>query len=110
MSLSDVSFLLPDEENKNREYYVEKIISFTQSKHTEYMFSSGEALSVIASGWNSKVLNRGLDIQDLPDPSLLPRIILTSETSYLEQTLETVLANTKSTKPATRKICMYLAH
>lgn len=109
MSLSDVSFLLPDEENKNREYYVEKIISFTQSKHTEYMFSSGEALSVIASGWNSKVLNRGLDIQDLPDPSLLPRIILTSETSYLEQTLETVLANTKSTKPATRKFaCIWL--
>lgn len=120
LSLSDASFLLPEDddgktenngsdETKSRYYYLEKLTSFTQSKHTEYMFSSGEALSVVAAGWNSKVLNRSLDIQDLPDHSLLPRSTLSPETSYLSQTLDKVLETTRSPKPAMRRFaCIWL--
>lgn len=102
LSLSDVAF------SKNKSFYVEKVTSFTQSKHTEFMFSSGEALSVIASGWNSKVLNRSLDIQ-VSDLSSLPRSKLDSETDYLNETLDSVISNTKSTKPIVRKFaCIWL--
>lgn len=103
LSLSDASFVLGEQE-----YYLEKLMSLTQSKHSEYMFSSGEALSVIASGWNSKVMNRGLDIQDI-DKALLPRSSLSPENSYLSQTLDKVLESTRSTKPALRKFaCIWL--
>lgn len=110
LSLSDGSFLLSDENDdyKSKEFYVEKLISLTQSKHAEYMFSSGEALSVVAAGWNSKVLNRSLDVQDT-EKSLLPRSTLSPEASYLTQTLDKVLESTRSPKPALRKFaCIWL--
>lgn len=102
LSLSDTTFA------EHKSFYVDKVISFTQSKHTEFMFSSGEALSVIASGWSSKVLNRSLDIQ-LSNRSSLPRSTLTPETDYLKETLDQVIDCTKSTKPTVRKFaCIWL--
>lgn len=93
--------------------YLEKVFALTSSKHSEYMFSSGEALTVIAAGWNSKVLKRNLDIQGL-SISCLPRYETTvvagnSADTFLANVIDRILASAKSTKPGLRKFaCIWL--
>lgn len=87
-------------------WYLEKLIQLTSSKHSEYMFSSGESLSIVAAGWNSKVLKRSLDIQGV-DISRLPRSNYSDE--FLNTVITKVLECTKSTKPGLRKFsCIWL--
>lgn len=104
LSLCDPAFV----ENETRIQYLDKIFLLTTSKHTEYMFSSGEALSVIAAGWDSKVLKRSLDIQDI-NPEALPRYDDSNTNEFLTYTLDKVLVAAKSPKPNLRKFsCLWL--
>lgn len=73
------------------------------SKHLEFTFTVGEAFLIMAAGWQSKALQKNLDIQGTkieyfePDISRLPLI------------LSTVLAACANTKPALRKsACIWL--
>lgn len=72
------------------------------SKQTEYLFTSGEALSILAIGWDSEVLQRSIDIQD--DFSL-PK----ATRSRLPLILQTILTASANTKPSLRKAgCIWL--
>ena len=93
--------------------YLDKVFALTSSKHSEYMFSSGEALSVVAAGWNSKVLKRSLDIQGVSVANL-PRheaniVAGSTADAFLANVLDRILVSAKSTKPGLRKFsCIWL--
>lgn len=103
LSLCDPDFASQETQTQ----YLDKLFLLTNSKHTEFMFSSGEALTIVGAGWDSKVLKRSLDIQDVSS-SVLPRF---SESSpdILSTVLDKVLAAAKSPKPSLRKFsCLWL--
>ncbi|EGV64839.1 proteasome component M29 [Yamadazyma tenuis] len=73
------------------------------SKQTEYLFTSGEALSILAAGWDSSVLERSIDIQG-ESVTYIPR-----STERLPVLLNTILKSCANTKPSLRKAgCIWL--
>mmetsp|Transcript_3070 Transcript_3070/g.3428 ORF Transcript_3070/g.3428 Transcript_3070/m.3428 type:complete len:1836 (-) Transcript_3070:992-6499(-) len=90
-----------DTENLN-EY--EKLVYDTHvSKQIEYVFTSGEAFTILAAGWDSKVLERQIDIQD-ESVEYIP-----SNTSRLAFILKVTLESCNNTKPSLRKAgCIWL--
>ncbi|ODV98410.1 hypothetical protein PACTADRAFT_185071 [Pachysolen tannophilus NRRL Y-2460] len=73
------------------------------SKQIEYLFTSGEAITIVASGWNSKVLNRSIDIQG---PLKIRLIKNFSRLSFL---IEKILNACSNTKPSLRRAgCIWL--
>lgn len=104
LSLCDPAFA----NSEGSTYYLDKLFLLTNSKHTEYMFSSGEALSVVGAGWDSKVLKRSLDIQDV-SLTVLPRHADPNRDPFLTTVLDKVLTAAKSPKPSLRKFsCIWL--
>lgn len=82
----------------------EKMVYETHiSKQIEFVFTSGEALSILSSGWQSKVLQRHLDIQG-ESIKYIPLNV-----SRLMPILKTVLQSCTNTKPSLRKAgCIWL--
>ncbi|KAK9386524.1 proteasome stabiliser-domain-containing protein [Lipomyces mesembrius] len=79
----------------------DSIYALHDSKQIEFLFSSGEALSVVAAGWGSTVLKRSLDIQGLQ--------LVFDRPSILDGVLDKVLELCKSTKPSLKKAsCIWL--
>lgn len=72
------------------------------SKQIEYTFTSGEALTIVAGGWESGVLRRELDIEGAT-PQLEPN------TSRVPVVLSKILEACANTKPSLRKAgCIWL--
>ena len=82
--------------------YVDTIMGIATSRHIEFMFSSGEALSFAASGWKSAIVDRVTDIQDV-----VPHV--PESAGCLGYVLEKVLISCKSAIPTVRKFsCIWL--
>ncbi|CDK27816.1 unnamed protein product [Kuraishia capsulata CBS 1993] len=74
------------------------------SKQTEYLFASGEALTIIAAGWDSSLMKRYVDIQDPTIKQLVPK-----RHARLSLILKFVLQACSQTKPSLRKAgCIWL--
>lgn len=74
------------------------------SKHIDYLFVSGESLTIILGGWNSKLLERQLDINY--DVKHLQELTTTTK---LQDGLNRVLSFCSSTKPSLQKAsCIWL--
>lgn len=82
----------------------EKLVYETHiSKQIEYVFTSGEAFSILAAGWDSKFLDRQWDIQG-ETIQFIPR-----NTSRLPFILKMILESCSNTKPSLRKAgCIWL--
>lgn len=73
------------------------------SKQIEYLFTSGEAMAILAGGWETKVLSRTKDIQD-SNIEYVP-----NNTDRLPVILDTVLSACGNTKPSLRRAgCIWL--
>lgn len=73
------------------------------SKQIEYIFTSGEALLIAAGGWESKVLQRSIDIQS-ESIRYIP-----SDTKRVPHVLDVILKACANTKPSLRKAgCIWL--
>lgn len=73
------------------------------SKQTEYLFTSGEAMLILAIGWHSKVLQRAIDIQDET------LVYVPSNTERFSFILDLVLTACSNTKPSLRRAgCIWL--
>lgn len=73
------------------------------SKQIEYIFTSGEALLIIAGGWDSKALQRSIDIQS-ETIKFIPQ-----DTSRVPYVLGVILKACANTKPSLRKAgCIWL--
>lgn len=83
---------------------IEQLVYNTHiSKQIEYIFASGEALLILAGGWQSKNLQQSLDIQGAT-VEYLPK-----ETGRLEIILKHILSACSNTKPSLRKAgCIWL--
>jgi len=78
-------------------HILECLYRLQEVRQPESQFAVGEALSVVAAGWESKSLIAVLDVEG-PRPS-------TSSQGLLPEVLEKVLSNCKSNKPSLRKAC-----
>lgn len=88
----------------DQKMYVDSILEICTSKHVEFMFSSGEAITLAAANWSSTITDRTLDIQGVE---------LNVSTSYSSEiaayTVEKVLESCKSSRPSVRKFsCLWL--
>lgn len=83
---------------------IEQMIYETHiSKQTEYLFTSGEAWLIVAVGWESKVLQRSIDIQD-EHIKYIPQ-----NTQRLPFILDQILTWCANTKPSLRRAgCIWL--
>lgn len=73
------------------------------SKQIEYLFTSGEAFTIIAAGWNSKVLTRMIDINDNV------RNTPSSDIQRVPIVLDKILKACANTKPSLRRLgCIWL--
>lgn len=105
LMLSWLTLALKEEEkcSDGMNAYEQLIYDTHVSKQTEYLFTSGEALLIIAVGWQSKVLRRSIDIQEetikyIPD-----------STKRLPFILKVVLDACANTKPSLRRAgCIWL--
>ncbi|KAA8915664.1 hypothetical protein TRICI_002176 [Trichomonascus ciferrii] len=91
-------------DKEDQKFYVDSILEVCTSKHVEFMFSSGEALTLAAANWSSTITDRTLDIQG---------VSLNVPTSYSSEiaayTVDKVLEACKSSKPSVRKFsCLWL--
>ena len=98
LCLGQVSMVLPEEDNEESElrYVEERLHKLHEIRQAEVHFSVGEALSYLASGWNSGALATKLDI-DGPKPAGPER------KATLARLLERILEDCKTTKPALKK-------
>lgn len=77
------------------------------SKQVEFLFTTGEAVSVLAGGWNSKFLSKQIDTRDRT--FLLKSLQDKSSLAPLIPILEEVLRSCRATKPSLRKAaCIWL--
>lgn len=84
---------------------LEKFWETHVSNQVDFLFSAGEALSVMAGGWKSRFLYQQLDLSFVPRAHL--QEMYTSR--RLGIVLNTVLKNCDSTKPSSRKAsCIWL--
>lgn len=87
----------------NTDTYISNILSHATSKRVDYMFSSGEALSIIAAGWEATVCDRYKDIHGVPLNYPVTRV------SFIKTIIEAVLEKSKSTSQLMRKYsCLWL--
>ncbi|GMM38406.1 Ecm29 protein [Saccharomycopsis crataegensis] len=96
--------LVSQEFNESADKYIQILYDTHISKQVEYLFASGEALTILACGWDSKVLIKSFDIQgySLPRGRFMNE---SSESSKLDTVLKTVLKGCANTKPSLRKAC-----
>lgn len=90
----------------------EELTSFEQTlydshttKHVDYLFSTGEAFSVLAAGWDSKLMEGKIDVQGehVDIETLIPK------RDRVSIILETFLDSCNSTKPTLRRAgCIWL--
>ncbi|KAK7677798.1 hypothetical protein QCA50_019231 [Cerrena zonata] len=101
LSLAEVRNSL--EEPANLTGFEQQIYDTHTSKQIEYIFTSGEALSICAGGWESKALQRLIDIQG-EDSSYLNH-----DLCRVASVLESILAACNNTKPLLRRAgCIWL--
>ncbi|CAN6610914.1 proteasome component Ecm29p [Trichomonascus vanleenenianus] len=92
---------LTQSDTGNRKWYIDQIMEISDSKHIEFMFASGEALTIAAYGWKSTVSDRYLDVQHIALPS--------DRGDELSNALNNALVHSTATKPSLRKFaCMWL--
>lgn len=77
------------------------------TKQQDFLFSSGESLSVIAYGWNSKFMLNKIDIQnDKFEKNLKTKF---SKEEKILEILDMILKSSQNTKPSLRKAsCIWL--
>ena len=75
---------------------IESLLSLHEIKRTEAHFAVGEALSVASAGWGSSATAIELDL-DVARPSEQESF------SIMEQTIDKVIADSKTTKPSLKK-------
>ncbi|CAK7892078.1 proteasome component Ecm29p [[Candida] anglica] len=104
ITLAHFSLAFNRKSNDEKSDEFEQLIYDTHvSKQTEFIFSGGEAFSILAAGWNATVLKRQLDIQGAV-PSYIPENI-----TRLPYILELVLNSCNQTKPSLRRSgCIWL--
>lgn len=110
ITLSYLSLVLPKEVKENDELTdLEKAVYDTHvTKQTEFIFSSGESLAILAAGWQSTILQRQLDIHDDNSIEIINRLI-PEDTSRLPIILEMVFKSCANTKPSLRRSgCIWL--
>ncbi|KAK9371250.1 proteasome stabiliser-domain-containing protein [Lipomyces kononenkoae] len=99
LAFGNLSLSFPDTESRLNA--VNSICALYESTQIEFLFSGGEALSVVAAGWGSTVLKRSLDIQGLDPGHDRPAV--------LDEVLDKVLELCKSTKPSLKRAsCIWL--
>lgn len=87
------------------ESYFDKVFETHVSKQVDYLFSAGEALSVIAGGWNSKFLSQQMDIANASFPCLQANCF----GDRISYGIERLLTSCASTKPSLRKAsCIWI--
>ncbi|CUM66956.1 uncharacterized protein PRCAT00004643001 [Priceomyces carsonii] len=104
LTLSYLTLALTNENKEAKfEKYLKLIYDTHVSKQVEFTFSSGEALLVIAAGWDSTFMKRKIDIL-YENNELIPK-----DTSKLSTVLDMVLESCRNTKPSLRKAaCIWL--
>lgn len=91
-------------DDNKREDYVERVMNIYDSRQVEFIFASGEALSIAACGWESTVTDRVLDIQGIE-----PHTGSATTTTALDTALSKCIESCKSTQPKLRKFaCLWL--
>lgn len=85
-----------DEDKISLDSLVETLFKLHESKSMELHFSVAEALSVVAGGWGSTVLNRYKDIQGM-EPAVVRRDVM------LRQVVEGTLEHAENPKPAMKR-------
>ncbi|KAK5173412.1 proteasome component M29 [Saxophila tyrrhenica] len=98
LCMGQLSMVLPEEgsEGSNLSYLVEQLRRLHEIKQAEVHFTVGEALSYVATGWESGALATKLDIEG-PRPSSSQR------TSTLSKLIDQTLNDCANTKPALKK-------
>lgn len=100
--LSYLNFALPTTDSSELTEIEQLVYETHISKQTEYLFTSGEAFSILAIGWDSKVLTRAIDIADGSIKYVLPY-------DRLKQLLDMILKSCANTKPSLRRAgCIWL--
>ncbi|CCD26200.1 Ecm29p NDAI_0H00260 [Naumovozyma dairenensis CBS 421] len=95
------------DENLKSEIFYEKLFDTYTSKQVEFLFTTGEVMSILAGGWNSKFLLKQLDLLDI-NPSI-SSLQTTFNDQHLDTILDKVLKSCDSTKPSLRKAsCIWL--
>lgn len=97
---------LSEEESVSEDFtdYEQILYDSHVTKQVETLFTSGEAFSILATGWDSKFLKQSIDIQENEFPI---RVASRNERSVF--ILNKVLKASSNTKPALRKAgCMWL--
>lgn len=85
--------------------YVTALTELHSSKQPDYMFSSGEALTLAAAGWYSKLTDSFKDIQN----GVYPYGTESEVSELLSKTFDNVIIHAKSPKPSLRKFaCIWL--
>ncbi|AMD21023.1 HEL258Wp [Eremothecium sinecaudum] len=92
------TFYINDDEQLNENFSALKDTHV--SKHTEFLFTSGEALTIILGGWLSKYLIQKLDV-NVPIANL--QSVFPGK--HLSKGLSEILSGCNSSKPAMRKAC-----
>ncbi|QLQ77923.1 hypothetical protein HG537_0A01700 [Torulaspora globosa] len=93
------------EDDRTFELQLNRIWETHVSKQVDFLFSMGEALTVMAGGWRSKILRQQLDLSFVP-LSWLEEIYCSKRTPMV---LDRVLRGCDSTKPSLRRascICL----
>jgi proteasome component ECM29 len=104
VALALVSLSEPESKSDELTAIETAIFDTSNTKQIETLFTSGEAISIIASGWSSKCIYQKIDIQDGSlEPLNAPR------EQRLGVILSKVLGMCASTKPSSRKAgCIWL--
>lgn len=101
--LSYLTLAVPKDSKDEMNQYEQLVYDTHVSKQTEYLFTSGEALLIMAIGWQSKVLQRSNDIQEETLKYIPPN------TERLGFILQLVLEACANTKPSLRRAgCIWL--
>lgn len=86
-------------------HFFDKLFESHVSKQIDYLFSAGEAISVIAGGWESKFLHRQLDVRNVSFAKLKENF----SRDRISYVLDQLLVSCDSTKPSLRKAaCVWL--
>ncbi|ANB11735.1 Ecm29p [Sugiyamaella lignohabitans] len=87
---------------ESKQKYIDAIFELHTGKQIDFMFMSGEALSIAAAGWDSTLGERYRDIQGV-------NLLSPSTTSQLGSVLDQVLVKCSSPKPSLRRFsCVWL--
>ncbi|KAI9814743.1 MAG: proteasome component M29 [Pycnora praestabilis] len=98
LALGHLAMIHDEEESQDTQLndILEQLYKLHDLRQPEVYFAVGEALSCVASGWNSKSLIAALDVEG-PYPESFPRH------PFLPKILDKVLRDCTATKPSLRK-------